>query len=776
MKRFRLSDLRKRQTFFIFFGSYLVLLLIPVVAGSLIYRSIDRLTCEETYRHAADTLESRARDFDSQLADLENYVTQLTLDPSIADLFYSADAFPGPAISRVYAAWRRLGRLTPPGALAGTVLLYSAQYNIFVTRYTSFLEIDRFYPTFFSYASLSFSDWAHSFLQPVKSGEYHPATSVLLSGKMMEALAYSRSVPLGDAEIYRGTVVMLMDAVAVTGVFTPVFEQGATLLSLFDEKGNAMLVSRREDTHDPTHTLRFKAIGNTELERNDPDMSLFTTVISRNDWTVTIAVPSKVVLERVRRMRATAIGLAILITIGGAAAAFWLAYRNSAPLVRIMEDMKAKLNISSTRASYGYKFLSTTVSQLLRSKSSLEKSVQAQLPQVRTVFFERLIRGEFADTEELELIAEHIRFPLTANRYVILLVHIRGNHDLLAETVLVQLTALRAVLKSEIERELADTCYCHDISEDTLAVLVAAPSGELCIARCEDLLKRLSRASTRSLFISIAVAGGSVKESADHICRSYEEAKHALRYCGAALRNDRAISWFSSTPARTGYYYPLEVEIQLEAAVRAANVPKIIDILDRVYTMNFVDRSSSHTTAVDLYYDLKGTILKLSETLVTGDKDTLEPILASIDQIHEFDNPKEAFETLLNTYRQICEMVEGQMKSHNTALVESILTFLQGHFTDTDLGLSKVSEHFGISEMYLSQFFKEQTGQNFHEHVESMRMHKAKTLLAGTSLSVKDITKATGYAYTNTFLKAFKRRHGVTPSTYRKQNRREPGP
>lgn len=771
MVRFRLSDLRKRRTFFVFFGSYLILLLLPVIAGSLIYRSIDKLTSEETYRHTADTFKRCVQDLDGQLADLENYVTQLTLDTAVADLFYSTDAFPGPAISRVYAAWRRLGRLPAPGALAGTVLLYSAQYNVFITRYTSFLQTDRFYPAFFSYADLSFDDWSRRFLQPAKSGEYHPEKPVLLSGQEMKALAYNRSVPLGEAEIYRGTVVVLMDAAAVTEVFAPVIEGGAVLLSLFDSSGAAMMISGQKGVRDPTALLRFESIGQINLEQDSSGMSLFTSVMDRKGWTAAIAVPSKVLLVRIRHMRATAIGIAALIVIAGAAVAFWLAYRNSAPLVRIMEDIRAKLNISSSPASYGYKFLSATVAQLLRSRSSLEKSVQTQLPQVRAVFFERLIRGEFTDNKEIKLIAEHIHFPLTAERYVILLVRIGGYHDLLAETVLVQLTALRAILKTEIQRKLTNSSYCHDISEDTLAVLIAAPSNDRCSSNCEDLFIALLKASRGNLAISVTVAGGSVKGSASHICSSFEEAKHALHHSGTANRCGEEIAWFSSILIKTGYYYPIEVEAQLEVAVRASKIGKVEEILNRIYSMNFDDRSLSHSTAVDLYYELKGTVLKVSETLVADDEEALQSIKASIDQIQEFGDPKETFDILLNTYGQICGMVEGRMKSHNSELTKNIVSYLKEHYADTDLCLSKVALCFRISEMYLSQFFKEQTGQNFHDYIELMRMKDAKSLLVVSKLSVKEISKAVGYSNSNTFLKAFKRRHGVTPTTHRKQVR-----
>ena len=90
-------------------------------------------------------------------------------------------------------------------------------------------------------------------------------------------------------------------------------------------------------------------------------------------------------------------------------------------------------------------------------------------------------------------------------------------------------------------------------------------------------------------------------------------------------------------------------------------------------------------------------------------------------------------------------------------------------FTNPGLCLYSVSSKFGLSEIYLSIFFKEQVGENFHQYLEGLRMSKAYTLLSQSALSIKEIGKEIGYNNYNTFLKAFRRRNGISPKEFRLQ-------
>ena len=58
------------------------------------------------------------------------------------------------------------------------------------------------------------------------------------------------------------------------------------------------------------------------------------------------------------------------------------------------------------------------------------------------------------------------------------------------------------------------------------------------------------------------------------------------------------------------------------------------------------------------------------------------------------------------------------------------------------------------------------------EILTDIRMQKACDLLKNTTLRVLEVSSAVGYENTEHFYRAFRRKTGLTPSEYRKQNGR----
>lgn len=129
-----------------------------------------------------------------------------------------------------------------------------------------------------------------------------------------------------------------------------------------------------------------------------------------------------------------------------------------------------------------------------------------------------------------------------------------------------------------------------------------------------------------------------------------------------------------------------------------------------------------------------------------------------------------ACEAHLSRIEALCrQVVEGNItaqKSHNRRLRQGILDFIAGHFDDPDLSLNYVAERFSISPRYLSAFIKEQTGRNYSDYLEQLRLQRARELLCG-SRSIQEIAAGVGFTSSNTFYKCFKRRYGMSPSSYR---------
>lgn len=122
---------------------------------------------------------------------------------------------------------------------------------------------------------------------------------------------------------------------------------------------------------------------------------------------------------------------------------------------------------------------------------------------------------------------------------------------------------------------------------------------------------------------------------------------------------------------------------------------------------------------------------------------------------------------LHKTCIQFCDKIELSKKSHNGELKQKILDFLQANYMRSDLTPSIVCSSVGISDKYLFQFIKEQTGSTFTAYLERIRMEKAKEFLMKTNYSNEQIASFVGYATVTTFYRAFKKCNKVSPSVFR---------
>ena|SRR5437764_10415968 len=88
-----------------------------------------------------------------------------------------------------------------------------------------------------------------------------------------------------------------------------------------------------------------------------------------------------------------------------------------------------------------------------------------------------------------------------------------------------------------------------------------------------------------------------------------------------------------------------------------------------------------------------------------------------------------------------------------------------------NLQLEAVARTLATSRRQLQRAFAEVGNTGFRDELATVRMHHARTLLAGEGMPVRAVAARVGYHQPAQFAKSFRRHHGQAPSTYRKQQR-----
>lgn len=97
---------------------------------------------------------------------------------------------------------------------------------------------------------------------------------------------------------------------------------------------------------------------------------------------------------------------------------------------------------------------------------------------------------------------------------------------------------------------------------------------------------------------------------------------------------------------------------------------------------------------------------------------------------------------------------------------KELKVYLRFHVTIQDL-----SREIGINRTYLSNFINETYGENFNNWINRLRINEAKYKILTTSEdSLSEIARKIGFADLAHFSKIFKRKEGISPSDWKKQN------
>lgn len=118
--------------------------------------------------------------------------------------------------------------------------------------------------------------------------------------------------------------------------------------------------------------------------------------------------------------------------------------------------------------------------------------------------------------------------------------------------------------------------------------------------------------------------------------------------------------------------------------------------------------------------------------------------------------------------RPSLEVVEKKVTSANS--MEEILAYIQKHYLEP-IFLSDLAERFFYNQTYLSDMIKKALGRNFTDYVLELRINKAMDLLLSSQRPITEIALLSGYQDYCYFTKQFKKKTGMTPSTFRKETK-----
>jgi len=147
-----------------------------------------------------------------------------------------------------------------------------------------------------------------------------------------------------------------------------------------------------------------------------------------------------------------------------------------------------------------------------------------------------------------------------------------------------------------------------------------------------------------------------------------------------------------------------------------------------------------------------------------------QPRFARLDE--QAETLDELEERLLNVMTMFEARVDEDRRARrHHSIAQQAKAYIDTHYADSNLSLSRVSDHLKLQPSALSQLFKEELGEKFIDYVLKIRMQHARQLLIDTDDPIQSIAEQVGYHNVISFYRAFKKIQDYPPGEYRNMYR-----
>ncbi|MDF2963559.1 MAG: transcriptional regulator, AraC family [Paenibacillus sp.] len=743
---------------------FFVILTMSLVVGILIYQRTSTVLEDEVKYSNQVLLEQGMNVLDKRWESVDAFIRRMANDSKVTRLQHITDPYSSTNLYRLIEARDRLKEYYYSNELVMSYYIYFKNSGLVLNNeFNSQIED---FPNFVRYIYEK-EDFIQSFIKSYYYRQVLPANQVSLKGGSYPVITYLHS--FGYSNYSNATVMVLIDNREIMKLFDGLNISGGWAY-IADEQGNiitsvtgrnANLSLQRIDLPDKNGVVK-KKIGQEEM--------IITYVTSQyNGWSYVAAQPSNVVLSKIHYIKKTTFSIFFIFLFIGAVIAVYAAYRNTKPVQAIVQTLSKFPAEPFHSGRNMFRTINSTISLIIETNQELKTKMEHQLPFLRASFFERLLRGQFRSNSDIEAVMQHVRLELKGGAYLVAILTFPVNIQEFSPSEIEHLNQKKIIIREVVSGLMPEGIFLHDVEEDKIALLYAFDStdSEDIYQETGILLNEVQQHIYRQFGMATLISAGNIYSQWMDISRSFMEAQQAL-----IKGHNNRIVWFKDIKkSNSSYYYPENMELRLINLVRSGNEEELGRLLDELYQQNFIDRDLPVLVLKVFLFDFLGSVLKISED--TGNQGGFETATGVNSFTDTIESIEKHFICLKDSLLTVCKTVSSQRNAKQQRWFQDILSFIDTNYSDMGLSLAMLADRFSVSETYLSKYFKEKTGINFFDYLESRRIEQSKLLLLQTHLPVGEIALSVGYSSANTFGRAFKRTVGVSAMAFREAGKRE---
>lgn len=744
-----------------YFVTYFTILLVPILVACIFYSESIQVIRTDIENENQALLTQASNILNVRLDELNQIGTQIINNTQVTNLRYVDSPLEYPNIQYFLQVQNVLPDYTFFNDFLFDYVLFFNRGELALNNTEAYTYND-FYDLYMHPANQSKEEWLQELKDaPISFGDCSCWNMVYLRGELpvnKQLLAFSFSfLPFNNGD---GQVVLYVDQQTLVELLNTFnLEDGG--IAYIETREGEFLAANTQDTVSVTALRETLDPSGSSLENirqsvDGRDMLISRYYSEKTGFQITIARPTDVLYARVRHLRNLIIFTMLAAFVIGSLASYIFSKRNSRLLWALASSSNSLMGMNYAQA---FVSIHQTFEDIQLANHKLEETLAQQKPYLLETFLSQLLNGVFSSEEDAVAMAGSIDATSPDQPMCVVLFHFAAA-GLAGDTMESQFAAnCKAVIRLSINAREKDALHMNRSDEDYVLLMV----GEHLERRINELTQLIRANLPASINSMLFIYVGNTVHQFTEVVRSWDNASSMI-YIRPSPAEAPVLTYTEGENAKAGVFYPQDIQRKLINALMNADEREIANLLALLKERNL--RGADQPAYMrQLFIDsLLNTLLKTC-AMANLSAENADSIRASVHDIMSLPIDQQITE-VDTTISQLCHAI-AQSRNVKPRLMDEIMAYLQAHYTDAELSLTMVADHFHISESYLSYTFKAISGVNFFSCVETMRMDKAKELLRQTDEKISDIAAKVGYASGNSFCRAFKRRTGNSATAYR---------
>lgn len=598
-----------------------------------------------------------------------------------------------------------------------------------ITLKRTFEQLSDYYGTYFFIKDMSLPEWRTMLIGSADSGRVALPSQVAYAYDygQLNALIVVQSAKYHYGSDITNVAYMIIDAdAALSDLVTPDVAKDC-FVALY--KGDNVLATLGQQ---PTGDYRALEVDSTRLTGVRVYVEIPMAFISRQ-------------LRPLVAIFAVSVGAYLVL---GVVLTIWFSYRNSAPM-RTLSQMICQMRGGMPQANE-YAYVAGEIGRMDGDLRRTHLQLAEREREMRAAMLERLLCGAPYGAQYSERDMFEVLFHNFPDMYCLCMMRVAVVEGAAPPS--------HEAISQQLRREFGERIEPHASGDTLLFILPLDPNGpgaEQYRKQLDTLRERLY--SELGLRAHIALSDGFT--GAESLITACNQARQLIRI----MPGGASYTVLRSDIAGARAYVPVEYTDSqrfyesLMACDGQSALAMVSNALDGV------------RGTVDGYAQIEQVFYAFQRVL-----DRIEFELngcgIAVDMKYEC-KPTDTVDELANVLRtnvgKALDGIAASRELRTRKFNEAVMAYIDAHICDVELSARTVAERFSLPERELQALTRAAEGVSFFDYVENRRMARAREQILTTDLPVHQIATNRGFALTNSFYKAFKRRFGTSPSALR---------